>query len=795
MKNIGILFDVSSSMKEKFDNLNNLESINRKSDELINILKNIAKNVQANIFTILFGLSKSPYTADFIKLLKIANKHFKPLTSNKFSMKKIFWNSIYDGLDKERGFITTPITNYLKGKVIRKTSLSTFRQKFMNLITKNNTRYCNIENYIFEKSEEFDYELLAEFYCNLIEEDPLLVDQIYNSLPKEVTNEEEYIKLVNKGNSASDLIDNLGMGSSLLGIGAAVINLELWPIFLGVGIGAALTYKGNQIKEKIAEEQIKEYTRSTIFKAFNLSMEKIVNKILEENAYSFQDNYNLINGKDLLDLIETLENKILKPEGQPLNIMNLFDKYLYGNTPLYPCYNHIFKIFQKQNNSNNFLIIVSDGIFNDVNLEKTKNDIIKYSNKLNITTICIYLNSANKFKTIKKFYNKIESDFDEGAKFLFNISSKLNYHNCIIKYFMKKDWDIPLNGVCNLFIRIDNSKNLNELIKMINESLDFNDPIEEFNNIIAGILLNKIIGVNYIGQFKAEDQGNMGWCWAYSISAAIYLASSRVIGRKIESFQTILNKILTLENAKKTDPYEKQGRNLFITVKKHIQKFRLRYSKINAKEARRVVLEGRPCLSGFYLDQYKWANFSNFFKYNKKGILTKEILNRPIRYKIDEKEAGGHAVVLTSIEENCLCFLNSWGPDFSVEGYFRIKDESVLDDLEFIDIFWYENDLSNEEKDFYNKYHLSFIQKTSKYLSLPNISLENLKFKKERCYKCQNLSFFKYYKIILYQEHYLNDETDTREPKVICPNCNNQLEMKNLSEELIAYLYINYIVN
>ena len=635
MKNIGILFDVSSSMEKKFDNLSNLDSINKKSDELINILKNIAKNVQANIFTIIFGLSKSPYIADFIKLLKITNKHFKPLTANNFSLKKCFWNTTYKSLGEKEGIIN----NYLKGKIIKNTILSTFRKKFMNLITKNNTRYCNIEDYIFQKSDKFDYELLAEFYCNLIEENPLLVDQIYNSLPKVVTNEEEYNKMKEKGNFTTDVIDSIGIGAGIFGIGAAIVNIELWPAFLGIGVGRYISYIGNKKKEEMAEEIIKKYTRDTIFKAFKLSMEKMIEKILEENVYSFEDYYNLINGKDLLDLIKTLENKILTPEGQPLNIMNLFDKYLYGNTPLYPCYNHIFKTFRQEKNSNNFLIIVSDGIFNDVNLENIKKDIIKYSNQLNITTICFYLNSVNKFKTVKRFYNKIESDFDEGAKFLFSISSKLNYHNCIIKYFMKKGWEIPLNGVCNLFIRIDNSQNINELINMINESLDYHDPIKEFNNIIGGILLNKIIGVNYIGQFKAENQGDMGWCWAYSISAAIYLASSRIIGRKIESFQSILNKLLTLENAKKTDPKNEQGRYAFITIKKHIEKFRLRCAEINAKEARRVVIEGRPCLACFYLDQYKWRNFSNFFYYNKKGILTREILNRPILYKISEKEA------------------------------------------------------------------------------------------------------------------------------------------------------------
>ncbi len=45
--------------------------------------------------------------------------------------------------------------------------------------------------------------------------------------------------------------------------------------------------------------------------------------------------------------------------------------------------------------------------------------------------------SSNKMNEIK-FYNKTQSNFDEGAKFLFNISSKLNYRDGVIRIFIKK---------------------------------------------------------------------------------------------------------------------------------------------------------------------------------------------------------------------------------------------------------------------------------------------------------------------------------------------------------------------
>ena len=788
MKNIGILFDVSKSMKEKFDNINNLNSINKKSGELINILKNIAKNIEANIFTILFGLSKSPYIIDFIKLLEITNSHFKPLETKRSSLKKFFLNEIYKAFEKDEGLIN----NFIKNQIIKKTSFADYRKKFFSLITNNSTRFCKIEDYIFQSSEENDYELLAEFYCHLIEEDSSISDQIYNSLPIEIRSEEAFIKMKKKGDFVTDLLDISSIGVGIAGVCIGASSLTLTPIVAGAFLGGLISHEGEKLKQQKAEELVKEYTKATIIKIFKLCIEKKLDKIL--NEYPYSNNYKLIKAEELLKLIEALEDKILTPKGESLNIMELFDKYIYGNIPLYYCYNNVFNIFKNRRNDRNIVIIISDGKLNDFNLEKTKKDIIYNSNKLNIITICIYLNSNNNNnKSIKKFYNKTEDYFDEGAKFLFSISSKLNYHDCVIKYFMKKGWEIPLNGVCNLFIEVNNSQNLNEIITLINESLDNKDPLEELNNIIGDILLKKIIDVNYIGQFKAEDQCETGWCWAFSISTVIYLTSSRIFGRKLDKFKNILYKLLKLENSKRTDKYEDQGRSLYYTLKKHIKKFNLRFSVINSKEARIAVMNGRPCVSSFNLYEWQWINFRKFFEKHKKGILTKDELNKSKPYSKGKPE--GHAVVLIAIEENCLVFLNSWGTDFADNGYFRVKDENVLNISEFIDIFWNEDDLTMEEKDFYKKYHLNFIKQTTKFLSQPNISVEKLKYKVEKCYECAKSSFFKDYKIILYQKHYDNDDEDIRELEVICPKCKRQIKQSKFSEELITFLYIDYIIN
>ena len=141
-------------MKKKYKNINKVEEINKRSDELIQILKNICKNNQMNIFTILYGLLKSPFIVDFIRLLKITNNKFKDLKCNDND------NSI------------------------------TFKKKLITYLStdKNgNKRYCNIEKYVL--SEEGPSEKLSEFFCNIMEEEREIIDVIYDSLPKEVTNE------------------------------------------------------------------------------------------------------------------------------------------------------------------------------------------------------------------------------------------------------------------------------------------------------------------------------------------------------------------------------------------------------------------------------------------------------------------------------------------------------------------------------------------------------------------------------------------------------------------------------
>ena len=47
--------------------------------------------------------------------------------------------------------------------------------------------------------------------------------------------------------------------------------------------------------------------------------------------------------------------------------------------------------------------------------------------------------------------------------------------------------------------------------------------------------------------------------------------------------------------------------------------------------------------------------------------------------------------------------MNSWGQGFADGGFFRVKDQSVLNDTKFYDVYWTRNDLKPSEIEAYKK--------------------------------------------------------------------------------------------
>ena len=829
MKNIGILFDVSGSMKEKFDNYyiekkeknESNESNEKRADEIIKILENISKNLKVRIFSILFGFLEPPFIVDFTRLLKISIKQFDKLESNKDNNnekkeqplnvhqntnftpprnnnRKIpvdydefeefdefrnhddnsSYKTKYHFENQQRNMkkMTSPDMNdFYKDNNNEKK----YREELINLLShdeKGNKRYCNIKEYVYGK--EGPSERFSEFVVKLMKKERKIIDEIYCSLPKKVTS--EFRDNVTWGFNKS--LNALGvglMGASLFFCPAAAI-----PSILAISGG--LYGKSTTIDHGVEEETI-----IAIKNGFRSCIKNISSNIMDIYKKKEKE-IQLIQGSELLNLIQYLKDNIEYPKkdkNESFDIIDIFEDYIYGDTPLYTSCQKAFGVFEKNNKNKNYLIIISDGLLNDTkNYDEVINYTKKKSEENNVIIIGIYLNQ--KSKSEKKFYDSIQNDFDKGCRILFQITTTINYHNPIIKFFINHGWEIPESGESKLFVKTNNSKDLNDFIDLLNKGIqEDNEYTNEYTNannklldMIGNSFLLKIVDENYIKQFDVFEQKDK-ICWLYSFSTVIYFASSRIFGRKLK-IDDIKNKIWENEGG------ENKGKKNSELAEKYLykedeqiidneNKFRLRYKKIdknNESKIRRIIIKGRPCLASFGLTKNQWKKFYDFFKENPKGILTKNDINSN---ENKEVEKIGHAVVLIAIEKNCLVFLNSYGEGFGDKGYFRVENSNVLH-IRYYDIYWDESCLTKKEKDYYYNIHLEIVRKTCKYLMSTKDKIEELKNKNFDCLNCSNK--IKY------------DKFTCEALNIQCPICLKEFDEDDIPSDLCVYIYLNNII-
>lgn len=661
-KYIGILFDVSGSMKESFDSLTKKKI--SKSDELTNILQKLCEKQNVHVFSLFFGCKSCNKVQDFLSLLEISKKYFK------------------DDLKKSED---------------EKVNKNGCGRELENMLSKNKSRPLFIDEYIYD-NEKSPSEKLCEFFINLLKEDQPLIDEIYNSLPKLCTDDHEH--------SNYKLKRNVGIGgvtglSGVLGVGLGVgLGVVLAPFLgpLSVPVSSAIISSSSSLAtgfggNKIVSNNEREKTTEVIIECFENAINSKIDKIIKEEFDLKNNNPKIVikEGKDVINLIHYFDNKFTNyDKGKDFNVLDMFKKYIYGNTPLYTCINISVNSFPENKILiDKFLIIISDGLLNDVDKNFDYISDIKKKTK-DIKVIGIYLTNQ-KIYNEKKLLDDIPYYFDKGAKDLMEMSSLMNYEDSIIKFFILKGWDIPTSGDCKLFVEINNSQNLNEFIKLINEAVDYKD--NGLINDISSAAIQTYVN-SEINNFQAREQKG-GTCYANAISACTYLSSSRVYGRKKLIFEELRKELI--------DKYGVNGANTFeiLTNSNFLKKYKLHSKEVNENDARRAIIRSRPCVAKFHLEGYQWGNFSKFFRENPKGILTKSIINQKNFY-INE-EAGGHAVVLVKISKNYLTLLNSWGSNWADNGYFKIENADVLN-MKFCDIFWYISDLTQDEINAYNDY-------------------------------------------------------------------------------------------
>ena len=172
-----------------------------------------------------------------------------------------------------------------------------------------------------------------------------------------------------------------------------------------------------------------------------------------------------------------------------------------------------------------------------------------------------------------------------------------------------------------------------------------------------------------------------------------------------------------------------------------------------------------PEVAKFYLTNKEWDAFDEFYEANPTGILTKKKLDVP---KPPNDRLSGHAVVLTSYNSQSLTFMNSYGVEWANKGFFRVENAEVLgNQLEFFDVYWKVDELSDKEKERYRKHGSELARKLIELL-------EGLEFAEYTCAKtdCQGVSL-------------VTEFTGTLS-KVRCPKCFGEFSANDNAGNILA---------
>ena len=477
----------------------------------------------------------------------------------------------------------------------------------------------------------------------------------------------------------------------------------------------------------------------------------LLKKVDGDSIFSVQDASKVVHGcVDAKNLTNERSRELLKR----------VEPYIYGGTPFYKSIEKAIKLFQTSSFSSHkkLLFILSDGEPADgKTTDRVRIDrVVHELTKADVTVVSCFVTDSSQIDP-KRLFSKMEPDWDPVTQFLFSLSSKVSTQSLPRTMFVKRDWTIDItNNETHLFLQVNHPEHLREGCEVARNVVCCQDALSD---MLASVDLDLYINQNVRG-YKAKGEQEGGTCYANASATVLHLSMKRILGREggYPDFYKLREEFI--------NRFGSDGANTLLVLQKMCPKYRLHCQKVDPMGAMKAITSSRPVVARFRLTDHEWDSFRAFFERNPKGILTKREID--ITARPPNTPLGGHAVVLTSFDSECLRLLNSWGEDWADMGFFRVENADVLG-LEFVDVYWTITDLTEEEKTYYEK-HGSDVAR-----ELMNV-LPSLKRAEYKCPKCSKRSP-------------VMEFTGTLS-LVECPKCGEVFSTKNAQEGNILALNI-----
>ncbi|XP_061190911.1 uncharacterized protein LOC133199041 [Saccostrea echinata] len=439
-------------------------------------------------------------------------------------------------------------------------------------------------------------------------------------------------------------------------------------------------------------------TKADVTEAVGKAMGFLLNDVsISSSIFSVQEASNIIHGSVGEELTE---NRLQE-------LMDTVKPIIYGLTPFYTSLRKAKELFSstRYRNHKKLLFIFSDGVPTDQGNEKMFGEL----RDENVVVVSCFITRSTAVES-QRLYSKIEREWDNGAKLMFKLSSKVPTQLLPRTIFVKRGWKIDIkNNETKLFLQANHPDIMRDACSLARNVVCCQDALAD---ILVSVSLDIYINQSTTG-FGAQRQVG-GTCYANASAAVLHLSMKRILGREggYPDFLELRQDLIDL--------YGIEGANTLAVLQNVCPKYRLHCKKVDIIGAMHAITAKRPVVARFRLTDAEWKVFSKFYEEHKTGVLTRnEIDLRKSRYG----KLGGHAVVLTSFNSECLYLMNSWGTEWGDNGFFRVQNADVLD-LEFIDVFWTLNDLTENEKDYHKRHGSEVADKLMKSL----ISLQRAKY-------------------------------------------------------------------
>ena len=475
----------------------------------------------------------------------------------------------------------------------------------------------------------------------------------------------------------------------------------------------------------------------------------------------------IFNVQEASDVLHGYVDEKELTRARSLELLQSVEPYIYGYTPLYQAIEKAIELFEKRasnfNSVQKLLFILSDGYPSDEDVSDParKDRAVSKLTTAGVTVVSCFITNSFQIEP-KRLFSKMKPDWDRGAKFLFTLSSKVSAQSLPRTMFVKRDWTIDItNNETHLFLQVNHPDHLRDACKLARDFVCCKDTLSD---VLSTVDLD-IFHINKdLKDYEAKEEQIGATCYAHACATVLHLSMKRILGREggHPSFQDLKYEIMGRFGTGSADPLE--------VLQKMCRDYRLQCREVDINDALKAVSSSQPVVASFWLTKDEIKTFQEFFdnETNRTSILTKneiDIAARPANTLTE-----GHSVVLTSFDSESLRLLNSWGCQWADMGFFRVQNEDVLG-LEFIEVYWEEDNLKEEEKAYFKKHGSTVARKLMKsYSSL-----------KDAQYTCPVAECSKRSPVVEF--------TGTLS-HVKCPNCGNEFSTKDAQEGNILALNI-----